>query len=211
MSESTFTFFPVRVARGRKWRGELAYFVSSRDSSFCVPGRIIYGETAKLWEPVSKKFVYANAEFCEDVTQAADVTETARKEYVDQQIRGTIAWCKAQKPDSPEAEVLQFARNVLRKHHPEFDAYLVSYGLTDRRDVVDAVERTLTWAMGLKTQACWMYGRHCPGGKPIADAKKIAIARKSLHTKGIDLLEGFAEAWELALTIRGLVKYLEKA
>lgn len=211
-STSAFTFVPVRVARGRKWKGELAYMLTIQDSSFCLyhgRGGYIQSETAKMWDPATKRFVYANADFVEDVELPAEQVEAARKEYVDLQIRGTIAWCKSKKPDAPEAEIMQFARNCIRKQHPEFDVYLVEYGLTDRRDVVDAVERTLSWAMQLKTRPCFMYGRHCPGGRPLPDEKKIRIARKSLHTKGIDLLDGFAEAWELSLTIRGLVKYLE--
>ena len=96
--DKSFNFFPVRVTRGRKWRGELAYYISSNCSSFQLYGWTgrgghIYTETAKLWEPVSKKYVYANADFVEDVEQDPAKTCADKAEYIKATIESTLAWC----------------------------------------------------------------------------------------------------------------------
>lgn len=208
-----FPFIPVKVTKGRKWKGE-GYMLETFESGFQLYGW--HGsagyrttETAKIWDPAAKRIAYASQSFCEDVEADPAKVAADRKEYIDLTIQNTISWCRKTKAGAPEAEVLQFARNVLKKHHPEMlDA--INAAAPDTRDVVNEIERTLTWAMGLKTRPCFMYGRRCPGGKPLPDKKKVAIARKSLETKGITKLDGFAEAWELILTMKGLRKELDQ-
>jgi len=208
----SFSFIPVKVTKGRKWKGE-GYMLDSFESSFQLygwhggAGRRVT-ETAKIWDPAAKRIAYASCSFCEDRDADTSKVEADRKEYIDLTIQSTISWCRSRKPNAEESEVLSFARNVLRKNHPEMiDA--INVAAPDTRDVVSEIERTVTWAMGLKTRPCYMYGRHCPGGKPLPDKKKVAIALKSLTNKGITKLEGFSKAWELILTLKGLRKELD--
>lgn len=207
----SFTFKPVRVTRGRKFRG-FAYDIGEGYTyTRGYPGSGVdpYSETyhQKLWDPVQMKVVHVNCDYLEDCEVPADKLEADRKSYIDHTIQGTISWCRSQSAGKAEAEVLRFARNVLRKRHPELMSF-IDKAAPDTRDVVVEVQRTFQWAMGLKTQACVMYGRFCPGGKPLSDSRKVNAARKALEKKGITKLDGFEEAWELTLTAAGLANLI---
>lgn len=198
-------FRPVVVDGGRKYRGfayDLGYDAQISRSTWAYTSFSV-----KLWEPVSKTYVYANPDYvCACATPTRDV-EADKQDYVKSVIDGTIAWCRSTKSGAPEAEIIQFARNTLYKHHPEMHE-AIDAKLADQRDVVAEINRTLDWARNLKSRPAIMYGRACPGGKPYSKARQMRIAKESLERRGITKLEGFAEAWEMILTIQGLLKYL---
>ena len=199
---NNITFIPVMITRGRKFKG-FAYML----------GRTVTShqgfESSQLWDPATKTLVYATPDFCQDTDKPTTFDDDLTT-YVDTKINGTIDWCRKTKAGASDKEVLQFARNIIRKYNPELVPFLEDYGASDQRDVAEEVEKTLNWAMQLKTRPCWMYGKWCAGGKPLADERKLDIAWKSLHNKSLDKLVGFAEAWELALTLRGLMKYFNR-
>ena len=201
------TFTPVMVTRGRKYRG-FAYSIGGMTVS--QPAWNVTCYTSRLWDPQTKKFVYANTNFLEDVTDHTkhDQLLVDKAAYLTDQLNNTIEWCKSQKTDNDEA--MRFARNIFRKRNPEmlkiFDELVY---VKDTRDVAAEIDKLLNWAMGLKTRACWMYGKFCPGGKDLPDSKKLSIARKSAETKGLTKLAMFEECWNLALTIHGLSKYIK--
>lgn len=196
---SNFTFTPVTVTRGRKFRGR-AYSLGD-----VRPG--MWGTwNSKLWEPTEKKYVWANVDFLEEDTSATpEQVQLDKDRYVMHVIDDTIQWCRSKKPDAPTPEVMQFARNMLHKYHPEIDeATLALQGLTDQRDLATEVEKTVSWAKGLVTRPCYMYGRFCRGGRPISDEKKVHIAYQALHKKGFTSKPEFEAAWAAALEKAGL-------
>lgn len=203
---SNITFKPVIVKGGRKFQGfayDLGFGTQISHSTWAYTSYSL-----KMWDPATKQFVYANPDFVFECQDADPVKVEADKQaYISNTIDGTIAWCRQQKPNAPESEVLQFARNVLRKHHPEM-MDIIDEKAPDQREVVTEVENTVRWARGLKTRACYIYGRFCPGGKPLSEKRQIEIAKKTLERRGITKLEGFEEAWSCTLTINGLIKYL---
>lgn len=196
----SFTFKPVRVTRSRSFRG-FGYYVG--EGGISQPAWCVTIYEAKIWDPVNKRIAYVNSDYLEDCEVPADKLEADRKSYIDHTIQGTISWCRSQSAGKAEAEVLRFARNVLRKRHPELMSF-IDEAAPDTRDVVVEVQRTFQWAMGLTTKSCWMYGRFCPGGKPLSNSRKVNAARKALEKKGITKLDGFQEAWEVTLTMAGL-------
>ena len=200
LSSCTFAFVPVRIARGRKFKG-FAYDLRIETCTSVAYNVDVY--STKLWDPVNCRYAYANPEFCieDDSVAAADIA-IAKLAYIKHTITSTIEWCKQQKPDN-ECEALAFARNILRKRHPEMMP-AINVMLPDNRDVAAEVERTLQWASNLKTRECWLYGKHCPGGKPLAPERKVSIALKSLTRRGVTALDGFNEVWQLTLTTMGL-------
>lgn len=199
ISACSFHFTPVRVSRGRKFKG-FAYDLGVEYSHAVAYNVMSY--STKMWDPSTKSFVYANPDFCvKDNSITDEEINAAKLEYVKSTIESTIAWCKSKSPN--EAEAMKFARNVLRKHHPEMIACIDVY-LPDNRDVVSEIEKTLQWAANLKTRECWMYGKHCPGGKPLSNERKVTIALKALTKRGVTVLNGFHEVWELTLTTMGL-------
>ena len=200
----SITFLPVVVNRGRKFRGKAYALGDTR------PG--MYGSwNSKLWEPISKKYVWANEEFLEDDESVSPAQVQADKDaYIKHIIDDTIQWCKNCKPNASEDEVMQFARNVIRKHHPEIDESLLEANkLNDRRDISAEVEKTLTWAMKLTTRPCVIYGRVCKGGRPLPEEKKIRIAYRSLVRKGLAAKPDFLPVWTFILSMMGLAKYVD--
>ena len=194
-------FVPVVVVGGCKFKGR-GYEVSSseRTSDFGwkhVPGgdgfyywerNIVTTETVKIWVPETGRFGYANAAYVEADTS---VTETERQlafqKYVDSTIESTKAWCRSVKPEADEAEILRFARNVIRKQHPELREVLdtVIPPPADNRDLATEVAKTVAWAMTLRTQPCFMYGRMCRGGKRYPNKRYIDIAHKACTKRGL--------------------------
>lgn len=203
---SNFTFTPVTVSRGRKFKG-FGYRVSSYDSSFSVyagRGGFIESYTARIWDPATKQIVKANDDFCVETPTDPAKVEADRQAYIKLTIESTIAWCRTKSPN--EIEALKFARNVLRKHHPEMMEY-IDQACPDMRDVSAEIENTLNWAAGLTTKACYMYGKWCAGGKPISVERKVRTAYRALQKKGVTSLENFNDCWELSLTLRGWLEH----
>lgn len=199
MSEHNFTFAPVVINRGRKFKGK-AYYLG-QDSQRAVAWNVTAWST-KLWDPNSKRYVYANPDFCEDDTEISpEQVEADRTDYINTTINSTIAWCQTKQPN--EAEARKFARNVLLKNHPEMRES-IDRVLPDMRDVGAAVDRTIQWAMSLRTRPMVIYGKRCSGGKPYSKSKIKNIAMKTLCRKGYDKLDGFTEAWEAYVIIYGL-------
>ena len=191
-------FEPVVVNKGRKFRG-VAYWIGAAEhtTSYQLPGwsgRGGWGSSTsiKLWSP-DKGFVWCNPNYVEDVTDKPEEEVKADyAKYVDYTINSTVAWCRSRKPNGSEKEVLMFARNVIRKHHPEmlaeFDAR------NGEVDVVGVVESTINWALKLG----------------YSTAKNIRIAFKALSKKGVMSNEAFIPALDITLTLRGLNKYMDK-
>lgn len=188
---SQITFTPVNVNRGRKFRG-FAYLVGDE-----TPVDVAWNMTvwnSKLWDPAQKRYVYANSNFCEvDESVPASKIEADRDEYIFGTIRNTIDWCRS-KSNGDEAEVKRFARNVLLKNHPDMLEDIDAV-LPDERDVNKEIAETLKWADGLTTRACYMYGHHCAGGKPLSPKAKMERAYSALQRRGVTKLPGFEEAW----------------
>lgn len=200
MSTTNFAFSPVNVNRGRSFRG-FGYYVG--EGGISQPAWCVTIYKVKIWDPVNKRIVYVNSDYLEEANVPEAEVNAARQAYIDHTIQDTIKWCRTRIPNAPESEVKTFARNVLRKHHPEMIEF-IDKATPDTRNVVDEVQRTLQWAMGLTTKSCWMYGRFCPGGKPVSDERKVRSAYTALQRKGVTKLDGFTEAWEMTLDIFGL-------
>ena len=196
------TFTPVLISRGRKFRGKAYFLGDVRCGSFG-------NQNAKLWDPAAKRYVWANVDFCdEDESVTPEQVATDKEAYSKAVIEDTIKWCRECKSGAPEDEVMQFARNVLRKYHPEIDeSKLVANDLGDRRDLSIEVEKTLNWAIQLTTRPCWMYGHYCKGGRPLPTEKKIRIAYKSLTKKGLTQKADFEAVWTFLLSMMGLAQY----
>lgn len=204
-------FVPVNVNRGRKFRG-FGYIVGSVEREYDygwkhVPGGdgFYYWERncgvstiAKIWIPELKKFAYANSNFCEtDNTLDEASIAQAQHDYIMHMIESTIQWCKSKKPNLPVIEIHRFARNVLRKQHPEFNDE-INKVLPDTRSIDEEITKTLAWATTLVTRAGWIYGRLHLGGKPLSRDRKLYIAKKTLEKRGITEKPGFDSAWDIA-------------
>ena len=186
------TFRAVKVTGGRKYRGT-GFIVAVKTSSGCAGWRHTgYGwernwyesNTAKIWVPSLKKFQYANVNFVEDDPSVSEEDcEREFKAYQELTIEDTIAWCRKTKPEATAAEIDAFARNVLRKHHPEMMSRIDEL-LPDQRQLDTEVSKTIAWAITLRTRPCFMYGRHCEGGKQYSNERYIEIARKALTKRG---------------------------
>ena len=87
---------------------------------------------------------------------------------------------------------------------PEEMMEFIDKATPDCRNVVTEIQNTLTWAMGLTTRACWMYGKWCAGGKPLSAERKRTIALSALEKKGITKLPGFVDAWNMSLDVYGM-------
>ena len=134
-------FVRVKVAKGRKFRGE-AYDVGCEvyTSTFNIYGTGRNGwrscESLKLWSPTSG-WVYANPSYIEPVDCDTATLEADKAAYVAFIVDGTVEWCSGRSKGKTEREVLKFAHNVLRKHHPDMLlAFEEKYDYKD--DVVDS-------------------------------------------------------------------------
>lgn len=191
-------FAPVVVNNGRKFRGE-AYWIGAEEhaNSYQIPGWSgrggwITSVSVKLWSPTAG-FVYANPNYIEDVTDKSE--EEVKADYakfVDCTINDTIAWCRRVSKGKGEQEIINFARNVIRKHHPEMLGEFESrHGGVD---VVGVVESTVAWALNLG----------------YSTAKCVRIAARALSKKGVTSNEAFTAAWTITLDLRGLSRFVEK-
>jgi hypothetical protein len=191
-------FNAVVVKGGRKFRGE-AYDIGAevRTSSFQLygwsgRGGWCHSESVKLWSP-DKGWVYANPSYIEEREVAPEVEQADYAKYVGQTLDGTVAWCKTRKPNGSEKEVLTFARNVIRKHHPEMLALFdEKYGY--KEDIAAVVESTLEWAFKLG----------------YSNAKCVRIALRALTKKGLAENPAIIPMWTMWLDLRGLGRFVKK-
>lgn len=196
-----FMLAPVEAERGRKSRG-FACLLSARWTS------LAYGmdyESAKMWDSDGKKVAHANAAFCGAAPGPEDELEAARQAYASSVAASAVTWCKSVKPELSDGNLASFARNVLRKQHPELLAYARA-ALPDKRDAVKEVESALKWAQSLWTRPMVLCRRSCLGGKLHQSEKAVQIAMRALEKKGVTELDGFSEALGLALLMAGLPK-----
>lgn len=191
-------FTPVIVNKGRKFRGK-AYLIGDSYVFSTWQSETTY---LKMWDPISKSIVSANEDFCEeDNSVPPEKIKSDCEEYIKWTFESTYAWCM-EKRNGDETAAKQFARNILLKRFPSLKDQITEE-FPDQRDVAEEIQRTLQWAMNLKTRETFMYGRHCPGGKPLPLKKKLAIAYNSLERKKMTAREEFKDLWNLNLTLLG--------
>lgn len=206
------TFAAVKVERGRKFKGR-GFIVAVKTSSGSYGWRHTgYGwehayyetETAKIWVPELKRFAYANANFVEDdTTVSPEECDRQYKLYVEHTIDSTLDWCRSVKPEADAAEIARFARNVLRKNHPDMIARIDEV-LPDQRHLDEEVAKTIAWAMTLRTRPMWMYGRMTKGGKPYSNERYVEIARKALTKRGFADKPEFEQVFDAECAKAGL-------
>lgn len=176
-----FEFTPVRVSGGRKFQGD-AFVVGHGESEFYRGGYSIT-QTAQVWDPVAKRCWWVTEKFVQKRELPEAEVEAARMAYVESTIQSTLAWCMSKSPN--EAEGRKFARNCLRKHHPEMMEW-IDAKLPDERDVVAEVERILRWALQTRS--------HVKRTKA-SDSVTVRMAMHALQRMGVSKLDGFKEAW----------------
>ena len=190
-------FVRVKVAGGRKFRGE-AYDIGAEVhvSTFNIWGHGKGGwrscESIKLWSP-DKGFVWCNPSYIEECEVAPEVEQADYAKYVDFVLGDTVAWCRSRKPNGSEKEVLTFARNVVRKHHPEMLA-LFDEKFNFKEDIAATVESTLEWAFRLD----------------YSNAKRVRIALRALAKKGLADNPAIIPMWTMWLDLRGLSRFVKK-
>ena len=191
-------FNAVVVKGGRKFQGE-AYDIGAevRTSSFQLYGWRGRGswrcsESVKLWSP-DKGYVWCNPNYIEDREVAPEVEQADYAKYVAQTLDGTVAWCRTRKLNASEKEVMTFARNVIRKHHPEMLA-LFDEKYSFKEDIAAVVESTLEWAFKLD----------------YSNAKRVRIAVKALTKKGLVNNPAIIPMWTMWLDLRGLSRFVKK-
>lgn len=195
------TFEPVKVERGRKFKG-FAYYI---DCMVCHAGPYSTYDRARLWDPAAKRFVYANAEFCMDASEISDEQKIADKTaFIQHKIDGIVNYAKANCTGTKD-DLNRFILNIAKKQFSvEFINAVIRPQLDINVDVASEVEKTLQWAMSLKTRPMFLYGKYCAGGKPLALEKKLRIALKALTKKGITVHEDFNMVWSLNCTLLGV-------
>jgi len=182
-------FVAVVVNKGRKFRGE-AYDIGAEVhvSSFNIYGHGRNGwrscESVKLWSP-TLGFVWCNPSYIEERVVDSEVEKADYAKYVDATINSTIAWCFTRMPNASDNEVLAFARNVIRKHHPEMLALF---------DEKNGCQDTLDWAFNLG----------------YSKAKCVRIGLRALTKKGVLNHPAFVPAWTIYLDLRGLSRFVKK-
>jgi len=191
-------FAAVVVNKGKKFRGE-AYDIGAevRVSTFNIYGHGRNGwrscESVKLWSP-TLGFVWCNPSYIEDRVVDPEVEKADYAKYVDFTINNTIEWCRLHvRPNSTEKEVLSFARNVIRKHHPEMLA-LFDEKFNFKDDVASVVESTLEWAFKLG----------------YSKAKCVRIALRALTKKGLGDNPAIIPMWTMWLDLHGLSRLVKK-
>lgn len=200
-SAAQFTFAPVRVTSGRKFKG-FGYIVDVENRPMRIAYRFCSIDTAKIWDPANKSFGYATYSLCSKVEMAEADILAAKAAYIEAQLMGTIDWCKSVKPNISENELMRFARNVVRKQNPALlAAFDAAIEVVDDRDVVMEIRKTIEWALTLRTRRCYMYGKWCEGGKMYAPRRYVDIARKALEKRGVTKLPDFEEMWRGILPI----------
>ena len=191
-------FVRVKVAKGKKFRGE-AYDVGfdSYTNSYQLPGWSgrggwISSTSVKLWCP-GKGWVYANPSYIEPVDCDISTIKADKAAYVAFIVDGTVDWCRDRYKDKSEREILKFAHNILRRHHPDMLlAFEEKYNYKD--DVVESITGTIDWAFKLG----------------YSNPKSVRIAHRALEKKGLTTHPAFTAAWTIALDLRGLSKLADK-
>ena len=212
-SVSKVPFAPIKVSKGRKYRGKgfvVSYCESTRDlggwrhTGYGWERNIVDTETAKIWVPELKAFRYANAKYVEDDTEvAAEYVRAAFSDYCDYTVESIINWCKAKLgSDANETEVNQFARRVIAKNHPEIN---IDNYITDTETYLDKLEKIFAWVITLRTKPTFLYGRQCEGGKPYSNDKYVDIARRTCIKKQLNNNPDYEAAFRKCCEKYGLV------
>lgn len=188
------TFIPVLVDRGRKFRGEAFSLGEEPTVSSCGYRWTAFSQ--RLWDPETKRYVYANPEFVgQRMMTDADILE-AKRQWIESEINGTVDWCRSKSAaDTAEDEILRFAANVLRKRNSWLAVVLTRLNTNDSRDVETEVRKTVEWAKSLRTRPGWVYNKYCAGGKPYSPRKVSDIAHQALINKKIACRPEFPEIW----------------
>ena len=184
---------PVIVTGGRKFKGK-GFAISWEDCSgndsyvptFNSNGSIAHNyeyyhrddewTNAIIYDPVTKKIHKANIKFCEvDASVTNEQCVEAFKEYCEDKVRDTIAWCRSKDPKKSDFEIRRWAKNIIKKYHPTID--VDKYITFDQKELDNAnsnrVASTVDWAMSL--------------GKGQAETERIIM--RALSKKGIDYKE----------------------
>lgn len=204
MTLATFPFIPVSVNKGRKFRGD-AYDVGAGEQISSSNWAYTSWST-RLWCPAENRYVYANPDFIERREVPSEQIEADKRAYVEHAVIGTITWCQQQRPSASDSETVAFARNILKKRHPDMLKMFDAATANARMAAADVLE-TLNWAETLTTRPMRMCGRNCPGGKPLSAKRKVEIAYSSCKKKGLTTLSDFHDAWVLGLTLHNWTKY----
>ena len=184
-------FEPVNITQGRKFKG-FAYFLGTSISQYF---QNVYCK-AKLWDPEQKKYVYANSDFCNGINIPAEKREADMLAFIQTDIDGIIAYAKANCRSNDENDVKKFIVNIAKKKYStEFINAVLYSQLKITTDVAAIVEKTLQWAINLKSRPMHIYGKFCPGGKLLPMSKRIKLAYNCLAKKGITIHEDFNVAW----------------
>ena len=190
-------FAAVVVNKGRKFRGA-AYDIGAEVhvSTFNIYG---YGrngwrscESVKLWPP-TQGFVLCNPSYIEERVVDPEVEKADYAKYADFTINSTISWCRTRKLNAKDNEIVAFARNVIRKHHPEMLA-LFDEKFNYTEDIATVVESTLEWAFKL----------------PYSNAKRVRLAIRALTKKGYINNPAIVPMWTIWLDLRGLSHLVKK-
>ena len=182
---------PVTVEGGRKFKGN-GFVISIEEG-----GR--YDDTywsrnesqtnAVIYDPAYGKLQKANIKFCKvDDTVTNEQCKEAFKDYCQKQVRNTIIWCKRKDPRKSDFETKRWARNIIKKYHPQID--VDKYIQLDQQEVANAlhdrVDSTVNWALSLG------YGQ----------TKTERIIEKALSKKGIDY-----KKFESLISLKLSIKY----
>lgn len=188
-------FVPVMVKGGRKFQGA-AYDIGAdiRSNSFHLygwsgRGGWVHTETIKLWSP-TEGFVYCNPNYIEVRLADEEQVKADFAKYAEMYLNSTMAWCRSQKPNGTEQDIVRFAFNVIRKNHPELVPAFESK-FSFKEDIGETIMSTIQWAMGLGYRS----------------DKAVRIAYRALVKKGIVEKPEFTASWTMNLDLRGLGKY----
>ena len=196
---------PVIVEGGRKFKGK-GFAISWEDCSGndnwvpCIlpSGRIAHDydyyhrndewTNAIIYDPASKKIQKANIKFCRvDTSVSNDQCVEVFKQYCEDKVESTIAWCRSKDPKKSDFEIKNWAKNIIKKYHPwiEIDKYITF----DQKDIDNAtsnkVASTVDWAISL--------------GKGQAETERIIM--RALSKKGIDY-KNFQEVISMKLQLK---------
>lgn len=193
---ATSTFIPVRITRGRKFKGDAFIIPGEFVSRFGYAGSGVcplqITRKVKIWDPAKKVTDWINVDYCEDRDLAPEAREAQWLDYVRSIIASTIAWCKSKNP----SDFMNFARNVIRKNHADM---LDVFDKDNSTDASHDIKSTFEWVMTLRT----------PKGNSYTKPKLARIAYRALEKKGLTSLDGFKEAWTIHCDMYGLPNKLE--
>ena len=166
---------PVEVVGGRKFKGKgFVIAIQPRDN-----GDLYYGgdcdewDEAIIYDPISEKIQHSNLKFCRlDDSVTNEQCKEAFQQYCDKTVKKTLDWCKQKDPNKSQYELQRWAKNIIKKYHPQID--VDKYIKFDAKDMQNAeankVFSTVDWAIGLH--------------KGQSETERIIM--KALSKKGID-------------------------